>query len=114
MSESPGNFWRTLPLYLACYALWIGSSALGVWLLFALRSLLFDLAVRLRFNPWQVRAVDNFGIVTLGMIWLVGILLAEHYLREGVVKHQLWRCAAHVFVFEALALGLVYGLVAVL
>jgi hypothetical protein len=114
MSESPGNFWRTLPLYVACYALWIAFSALGVWLLFALRSLLFDIAVRLRFNPWQVRAVDNFGFVTLGMLWLVGIILVEHYLREGVPRQRLWRRAARVFVSEALALGLAYGLLAVL
>ena len=34
------NFRQLLPLYLACYALWIGLSALGVWLIFAVRLVL--------------------------------------------------------------------------
>jgi hypothetical protein len=59
---------RRLPLYLACYALWLVLSALGVWLVFAVRSVLVGLAFALRFNPWQLRAVDNFGVVTLGLI----------------------------------------------
>ena len=109
-SNSSQNTRQLLPLYLACYALWIGLSALGVWLIFAVRPVLFGLAVQLHLNPWQVRAVDEFGVVTLGLIWLVGILLLEHSLRQGVVKHRLWRRAARVFVAEAAALGLCYGL----
>ncbi len=101
---------RTLPLYLACYVLWLGFAAGAVWLIFEVQSVLFVLSVRLRLNPWQVRAVDNFGIVTLGLLWLVGILVAEHYLRQGVVKHRLWRRATRVLVIEAVVLGLCYGL----
>jgi hypothetical protein len=101
---------RTLPLYLACYALWLGFAALAVWLILALRPVLFLLSVRLRFNPWQIRAVDNFGFVTLGLLWLVCVLVVEHYFRQGVVKHRFWRRAARVFTIMAVALGLCYGL----
>ena len=101
---------QLLPLYVACYALWLALSALGVWLIFAVRPVLFGLAVQLRLNPWQVRALDNFGTVTLGLIWLVGMLLLENYLRQGVVKNRLWRRAARVFLWLAVALGLCYGL----
>ncbi len=104
------NFRQLLPLYLACYALWLMLSALGIWLIFALRPVLFDLAIWLRLNPWQVRALDNFSFVTFGLIWLVGILLLEHSLRQGVEKRRLWRRAARVFVAEAAALGLCYAL----
>jgi hypothetical protein len=104
------NTRQLLPLYLACYALWLGLSALGVWLIFALRSALVGLAFVLRLNPWQVRAVDNFGFVTLGLIWLVGILWLENSLRQGVAKNRLWRRAARTFVFEAVVLALCYGL----
>jgi len=111
MSSDPSQHSRrTLPLYLAAYALWIGFSALGVWLIFALRSVLVRLAFVFRFNPWQVRAVDNFGFVTLGLIWLVGILLLEHRLREAVAKRRLWRRAAYVGLAELIVLGLCYGL----
>jgi hypothetical protein len=108
------NFRQLLPLYLACYAIWLALSALGVWLIFAVRPVLFGLAVRLRFNPWQVQALDNFSVVTMGLLWLVGILLLEHSLRQGVEKNRLWRRAARVFVFMAAALGLCYGLQALI
>ncbi len=104
------KFWQLLPLYLACYALWLGLSAIGIWLIFEVRFVLFNVALRLRFNPWQVRAVDQFGIVTLGLIWLVAILLLEDYLRKGVIKNRLWGRAARVFLFEAVALGIFYAL----
>ena len=104
------TFRQLLPLYLACYALWLGLAALGVWLLFALRPVMFGLAIWLRLNPWQVRALDNLSFVTFGLIWLVGILLLEHSLRQGVEKRRLWRRAASVFAAEAAALGMCYGL----
>ena len=104
------NFRQLLPLYLACCVLWLSLSALGVWLIFALRPVMFGLAIWLRLNPWQVRAVDNFSFVTFGLIWLVGILLLEHSLRQGVEKRRMWRRAARVFAAEAVALGLCYGL----
>ena len=107
---STRNFRQLLPLYLACYALWLALGALGVWLLFALRPVIFGLAIWLRLNPWQVRALDDFSLVTFGLVWLVGILLLEHSLRQGVEKHRLWRRAARVFVAEAAALGLCYAL----
>jgi hypothetical protein len=109
-SSSSRNTRQLLPLYLACYALWIGLSALGVWLIFVARSVLVGLAFALRLNPWQLRAVDNFGVVTLGLIWLVGILWLEYALRRAVVKNRLWRRAARVGLAEVIALGLCYGL----
>ena len=104
------NSRQLLPLYLACYTIWLALSALGVWLIFALRAAMFDLAIWLRLDPWQVRAVDNFSFVIFGLIWLVGILLLEHSLRQGVEKHRLWKRAARAFAIVATALGLCYGL----
>jgi hypothetical protein len=104
------NFRQLLPLYLACYAVWLALSALGVWLIFALRPVVFGLAIWMRLNPWQVRALDNFSFVSFGLVWLVGILLLEHSLRQGVEKRRLWRRAARAFVAEAAVRGLCYGL----
>ncbi len=108
-NDSPRKLRKLLPLYLACYALWLGLSALGLWLLFQAREAMFVVAVRLRFNPWVLRAIDQFGTVTLGLIFLVGLLALEHYLRQGVVKNRLWARATRVFLFVAAALGLCYG-----
>ena len=107
--DSPGKLRHTLPLYLACYALWLALTVLGGWLLFETREAVFDLTLWLRLNPWQVRAVDQFYFVIAGLVWLIGMLLLEHYLRQGVAKNRLWGRAARVFVFEAVALGIAYG-----
>jgi hypothetical protein len=104
------SFRQLLPLYISCYVLWLALSALGIWLLFALRPVLFDIAIWLHLNPWQVRALDNFSLVTFGLIWLVGILILEYSLRQSVENGRLWRRAALVFAAEAVALGLCYGL----
>ena len=108
------NFRQLLPFNLACYAIWLALSALGIWLIYAARPVLFSLAIWLRFDPWQVQALDNFSVVTMGLIWLVGILLLEYNLRGGVVKNQLWGRAARAFVIVAVPLGLCYGLQALL
>ena len=88
------------PLYLACYVLCIAFTLAGAWLIFEARPAMFALAARLRLNPWQVRAVDEFSVVTLGLIWLIGILWMEHYLRQGVPRNRLWRRAARVLLIE--------------
>lgn len=111
---SARNFRQLLPLYLACYAIWLALSALGVWLIFVMQRVLVALAFRLRLDGWQVHALDNFGVVTLGLIWLVGILLLEHSLREGVAKDRLWGRAARGLVIVAAALALGYGLQALI
>ena len=108
------NFRQLLPLYLACYAIWLALSALGVWLIFAFRPVLFGLAIRLRFNPWQVRALDNFSVVGMGLLWLVAILVLEHRLRQGVENNRLWSRAARASAIALAALGLCYGLQALL
>ncbi|HEU5013747.1 MAG TPA: hypothetical protein VFT66_14580 [Roseiflexaceae bacterium] len=99
----------TLPLYLACYALWLGLAVLALWLIFQIQAAMFDLAIAFRFNPWQVRALDQFGIVTMGLIWLVCIFILEHWLRQGMLKQRLWRRAALVLVVEVVVLGLCYA-----
>jgi hypothetical protein len=108
-SDSSPNIRQLLPLYLACYALWLGLSALGVWLIFAGRDTLIDLSFWLRLDPWQLHAVDNFGVVMLGLIWLMCILFLEHSLRQGVEKNRLWVRAVRAFVIVAVLLGLCYG-----
>jgi hypothetical protein len=108
------NFRQLLPLYLACYAIWLALSALGIWLIFVMQRVLVALAIRLRLDPWQVHAVDNFGVVTMGLIWLVGILLLEHSLRLGVEKNRLWARAVRAFVIVMAALGLCYGIQALI
>ncbi len=109
-NNSPRSFWQLLPLYLTAYALWIGLCAMGGWLILQARSVIFDVTVWLRLNPWQVRAAEQFGTITMGLIWLVAILMLEDHLRKGVAKNRLWARAARVFLVEAVVLGILYAL----
>ncbi len=110
MERKSRNLWQTLPLYVACYAIWLALAALGIWLLFEWQTTLFRLAVWLRANPWVARAIERFGVVTLGLAWLVGILWLEDYLRSGVEKDVLWKRAARATLIAALLVGLCYGI----
>ena len=82
--------WRLAIQYTACYIVWLALGALGFWLLLALRINLFDLAVYLRLNAWQVRAVGQSAVYMLGLVWFAGLFVLEAYLRNGVVRGQLW------------------------
>ena len=107
--HSPG-FWHLVPLYLACYVVWIALSALGLWIILQLRINLIDLAVLLRINPWALGAVDKFSLLILGVIWLICVILLEHYLRRGIPQNALWTRATRVLLAELLLLGASYGL----
>jgi hypothetical protein len=96
--------------YIACYTLWIAFSALAFVIIDRTRVVLFDLMAISVADRWIVSAVDKFGFVTLGLLWLVAVLVIESYLRHGVERRRLWRRAALVLAAEGALLGLAYGL----
>ena len=67
------------------------------------------LAIYLGLGRWTVAAVDKWGMLLVGILWLVGMILLEDYLRMGVNRGRLRIRAVRVFVFEAAALGIAYG-----
>jgi hypothetical protein len=97
-------------LYLACYTIWIALSALGLLIVFELRAALVDVTMVLRFNPWLIRGIDRWGIFIFGLVWLLGIIVAEHHLRRGVEKNQLSRRAGRLALIEGGLLAAAYGL----
>ena len=84
-------------------SLWAVYTITTFWLIFQIEEIVVVGAMRLRLNPWQVRAVDKFSLVLIGLAWLVGMLVVEAYLRNGVATRQLLRRAGKVSV------GLVIG-----
>lgn len=81
---------RLIGLYIACYTIWIAICAAGLWLLFQAVQLATTLALYFRLNPWQVRAVDKWGVFVLGLVFFAAILILEGYLRQSVPKGQFW------------------------
>lgn len=112
------------PLYLACYLAWIALSALGLWTVFLLRDNLNAIAIRFALATgrasdsvsaaFRVRAIDNVGTITLGLLWLAGVVLLEGYLRDGVRLGRFWARAARALAVLAVVVILSYGLRALL
>lgn len=91
--------WRLLA---ACYALWL-IFILGVgWMLSQAHTLLLELSLESRLNPWAARAIRQLSLPVLGLLWLIFIFWLEHYFRTGV--HQ-GRFAARIIRMTGGAIG---------
>ena len=101
-----GSLDRLLQI-VACYALWIGLSALGSWAVLQFRHVLIVLAGRLGLGRWTITAADRGGVILLGIAWLGGIIWLEDYLRHSANEGHLWSQAARIFLYEVIALGLI-------
>jgi hypothetical protein len=110
MSQDPRTFWNRAFLYLCCYLAWLALSALGAWVLLALRLNIIDLAAVFRLNPWAFPALHNFSMVFLGLGWLGFVIVLEEYLRRGIEKGDLWLRAARALNVLLIVLILSYAL----
>jgi hypothetical protein len=93
------------------YALWFASAALSLWAALWLRIfVLIDLPiVALRLNRWALIAVDRFGTVILGLVWLLFVLASEADFRKLAERRRPAAFVAKVFVAEVLVVGAAYA-----
>lgn len=96
-------------LYSCCYVLWLGFSALALWLVTQLRVNLVDLAYHLRLGAWGA-ALHNFGMLFLALGYMLFVIALEAHLRRGVELGELWLRALGVLLFLLCLLGISYGL----
>mgnify|MGYP001120842481 CR=1 FL=1 len=75
--------WRLLA---ACYALWLALIVGVGWTLSQAHTLLLELSLEFRLNPWAARAIRQLSLPLLGLFWLIFIFWLEHHFRVGV--HQ--------------------------
>lgn len=80
-------------LYVACYAIWFALCAATFWLIVNLRANMLDLAYLTGGRQEMVGLVDRFGIILLGVLFIIVILVMEHKLRTGIEKGLLWKRA---------------------
>jgi hypothetical protein len=101
---------RTVFSVIYAYGLWLASAALSAWLMLEMRLLfLVDLPMRSRtINHWAFSAIDKFGFIILGIIWLIGLIVSEEYFRRLIGRKFPGRRVLMVFVVEGVLLGLVY------
>ena len=83
---------------IASYVLWLVTAALGIVGILIGRGLLMEIAYALGVNPWTRSAIDKFGVIILGVGWLILTYTAEAYYRKaaGVNIYELLRCFAAV------------------
>ncbi|GIV77758.1 hypothetical protein FKZ61_011380 [Litorilinea aerophila] len=106
--HSTNGFWSQALLYASCYGAWLVTAGLALWLMLLLRINLLDLSMWLDVGPWVMGAVDKFGIVLLGLFWLIAAMAMEAYFRLGVSKGQLWPRVGRVLGVEVLLIALSY------
>lgn len=88
------NIQRPNPLhYVACYVIWFALCALMFVLIVNLRSNMLDLVSLTGGGREMAGLVDRFGIILLGVLFIVVILVMEHKLRTGIEKGLLWKRA---------------------
>ncbi|MGA9349406.1 MAG: hypothetical protein WBW48_11470 [Anaerolineae bacterium] len=73
MSETVRKIWRFGGLYL----LWLISAALGVADLLVSRTVLRAVAFALGADRWSLPAIEKFGFLALGLLWLALVYVCE-------------------------------------
>lgn len=74
-----------------------------------LRAALIDLAFRLRVSPWTLRAIDRFGTVILGLLWLIFVMASEGYFDDVLRHRRRGARLARIFIIELGVLGVAHG-----
>ena len=108
MKEHSPSLRHQVPLYIACYLLWFGFTAVTIWTVFQWRSVLLGLLTVV--GPWVIGAIDKFGFIVFMLAAVAWIIYLETYLREGVDKGTFRQRALRAATIQAIALGAAYGL----
>jgi hypothetical protein len=82
--------------YLVGYVCWTITAAAGLVSMLLTRMMLNVAWPALGGNRWVIRAVDRFGLVLMGIIWLVFVIYLEHYYRVGVTMGLAKRSRADI------------------
>lgn len=109
LEELEGSWWQRNRNVAIGYLIWfILAIVLGGWLVISANQFMIALGFWLQRNGWEVRAMDMFSMVTLGLAWLVMIFWLDHYLIQGARKNLLRKRAAWVLGIELSLLALFY------
>jgi hypothetical protein len=96
MTEDDHRSLTRVALSAAGYGLWFVTSALGIFDLLLTRGLLLESARFLGISPWAHAAIDKWGLVLLGIGWLIvtGLVEAAYQKAAGIsLRRLLYRFA---------------------
>ena len=110
MSDDHGqDTFVLLPRYAACYLALAVITAISIWLLLQLRTLIVQIGIALGLNNWTMTVVDQFGFILLGLLWLIAFFVVEAYLRHGVPSNQVWPHAGKILTWEMFLIFFVFA-----
>lgn len=90
---------RNIGKYVAVYAAWLVTCALGLLALLVSRQALMVLAVSF-VDKWARSALVNWSTLLIGLAWLVVAIFTETYYREGAHQGLLPRRFSRVTLIE--------------
>ena len=73
--------------YVLAYLLWLLAASVAMWAVFEARNALNVMWPVLGSGTrwtWTLRPIDRFGLVFLGMVWLVYAIFCEHHYRSAI------------------------------
>lgn len=70
--------------YALAYLCWLCTAAVGMLAVFQTRNMINALWPVLGGNRWVLRAIDRFGLLFLGLVWLVFVIFVEQHFRSAI------------------------------
>ena len=70
--------------YALAYLCWLCTAAVGMLTVFQTRNMINVFWPVLGGNQWVLRAIDRFGLVFLGLAWLVFVIFVEQHFRSAI------------------------------
>ena len=77
---------RDLPKYLVAYLCWGFTAVVAMLSILLIRNSINVIWPALGGSRWVLRPIDRFGLVLMGLAWLIFVLYLENYYRTGVSK----------------------------
>jgi len=70
--------------YALAYMCWLVTAAIAMLAVFQTRNMINVMWPVLGGNQWVLRAIDRFGLLFLGLVWLVFVIFVEQHFRTAI------------------------------
>jgi len=97
-------------VFVVCYGAWFALSGLGLWVALQLLEANPTVTLRLGLSPYAASMWNKTSTVVVLLVWLVGVMALEPYLRIGMERNMLVARIIRVVIIGAVLLGLAEGI----
>lgn len=93
---SPRLTIRDVFRYAVAYFFWLVAALLALGAMFMLRAALNAFWPAIGWNRYLLRPIDRFGLILLGLLWLVYVIFCEQRYRSSITEIRLKRMRAEM------------------